>query len=175
MSGDVDDASDHIEGVADTVDGFKDYYSEAGKARQFERLALVKLRPVAGDAELGARVSQCRDGFVYSGAELDLENILHLRRRQAAELATPESNNAKYSPGGLRVAAQGLVQRRQVVERCPDTGMVGTEGHLKDRPRAFVERLGLRVAALGPVKLRQVVERLTDIRMVGAEGLFPDR
>ena len=100
--------------LAITVDGFNAYYSEEGNARQFERLALVKLRPVAGDLELGARVVKCRDGYVYSGAELDVENILHLRHRQANELVTPETINAKYSPGGL-VDVEYYVQALQIV------------------------------------------------------------
>ncbi len=100
--------------LAVTMDGFNAYYSEEGNARNFERLALVKLRPVAGDPELGARVSQCRDNFVYSAAELDVENILHLRRRQATELVTPETTNAKYSPGGL-VDVEYYVQALQIL------------------------------------------------------------
>ena len=67
--------------LATTLAGFKAYYSEEGKARHFERLAMVKLRPVAGDDALGAQVSGWRDGFVYSDQPLDVENILHLRRR----------------------------------------------------------------------------------------------
>ena len=75
---------------------------------------VVKLRPVAGDPELGARVVECRDGYVYSGAGLDVENILHLRNRQANELVTPEAINAKYSPGGF-VDVEYYVQALQIV------------------------------------------------------------
>ena len=78
-----------------------------GAARQFERMSLVKLRPVAGDPELGARVVEVRDAFVYSGIPLDMKNILHLRNRQASELVQAGSVNAKYSPGGLVDVARG--------------------------------------------------------------------
>ena len=63
---------------------------------------------------MGARVVECRDGYVYSGAGLDVDNILHLRNRQAYELVTPETINAKYSPGGL-VDGGYYVQALQIV------------------------------------------------------------
>ncbi len=87
--------------LACSLDGFRDYYSEGGPARQFERMALVRLRPVAGDAALSERVMEARDRFVYSGAPLDVENIRHLRSRQADELVQRGALNAKYSRGGL--------------------------------------------------------------------------
>ncbi|MFQ6029894.1 MAG: ACT domain-containing protein [Dehalococcoidia bacterium] len=100
--------------LATTMGGFKAYYADEGGARHFERLALTKLRPVAGDSELGSQVSRWRDSFVYSAEALDIENILHLRRRQASELVTPGTTNAKYSPGGL-VDVEYFVQARQIV------------------------------------------------------------
>ena len=87
--------------LACSLDGFRDYYSEGGPARQFERMALVRLRPVAGDGALSERVTAARDAFVYSGAPLDVENIRHLRSRQADELVQRGALNAKYSRGGL--------------------------------------------------------------------------
>jgi glutamate-ammonia-ligase adenylyltransferase len=99
--------------LAASLDAFRLYYSEGGDARQFERLALVKLRPVAGDAGLGARVVAARDAFVYSGAPLDVENILHLRRRQAQELVPSGAVSAKHSPGGL-VDVEYFVQACQI-------------------------------------------------------------
>ena len=87
--------------MACSLAGFRDYYSEGGAARQFERMALVKLRPVAGDAALGERITAVRDDFVYSGKPLDVENIRHLRGRQADELVQGGALNAKYSRGGL--------------------------------------------------------------------------
>ena len=126
--------------LATTLAGFKAYYSEEGKARHFERLAMVKLRPVAGDDALGAQVSGWRDGFVYSDQPLDVENILHLRCRQAAELVTPGTANAKYSPGGL-VDVEYFVQACQIVAGHEDVEvrvtntldaihMLGRRGHL---------------------------------------------
>ena len=99
--------------LATSLSGFSGYYSRDGRARQFERLALVKLRPVAGDPDLGSRVAESRDAFVYSGSPVDVENILLLRRRQASELVSPGSFSSKYSPGGL-ADLEYFVQARQI-------------------------------------------------------------
>jgi glutamine synthetase adenylyltransferase len=99
--------------LACSLEGFTEYFSTAGEARQFERLALVKLRSVAGDLPLGDRIIQARDEFVYAAQPLDYENILHLRQRQAAELVPPRAASAKHSLGGL-VDLEYFVQARQI-------------------------------------------------------------
>jgi glutamate-ammonia-ligase adenylyltransferase len=108
--------------LASTLAGFNEYYSEEGNARQFERMALVKLRPVAGDLKLGSLVLQSRDAFVYSGIPLDVENILHLRQRQATELVPSGQTSAKHSPGGL-VDMEYYVQACQVAAGHRDPGV----------------------------------------------------
>lgn len=108
--------------LAASLDAFRLYYSKGGEARQFERLALVKLRPVAGDAGLGARVVAARDAFVYSGAPLDVGNILHLRRRQAQELVPSGALSAKHSPGGL-VDVEYFVQACQITAGHADAAV----------------------------------------------------
>lgn len=99
--------------LATSLEGFRRYYSADGEAQQFERLALVKLRPVAGDAELARRVAEARDAFVYSGAPIDLENVRHLRARQANELVPAGEVSAKHSVGGV-VDIEYFVQVRQI-------------------------------------------------------------
>ena len=108
--------------LASSLPGFRDYYREEGPARPFERLALVKLRPVAGDRGLGRVVLEARDAFVYSGRLVDRENLLHLRKRQAAELVRPGQVHAKYGPGGL-VDVEYFVQASQIEAgvRAPHT------------------------------------------------------
>jgi glutamate-ammonia-ligase adenylyltransferase len=98
---------------ASTMAGFEQYYSAHGPAEQFERMALVRLRPVAGDAGLGERVVRARDAFVYSGRPLDLGNLRHLRGRQATELTPSGRVSAKYSAGGL-VDIEYYVQAWQI-------------------------------------------------------------
>ncbi len=99
--------------LAVALSGLEQYYSDTGEAAQFERLALVKLRPVAGDAGLGARVQAVRDRFVYSGKPLDMADILHLRHRQATELVPHAEVSAKHSRGGV-VDIEYFVQARQI-------------------------------------------------------------
>ena len=108
--------------LACSLAGFRDYYSESGAARQFERMALVKLRTVAGDAALGERVTAERDEFVYSGRPLDVENIRHLRGRQADELVQRGALNAKYSRGGL-TDVEYYVQALQVARGREDAAL----------------------------------------------------
>jgi glutamate-ammonia-ligase adenylyltransferase len=100
--------------LASSLGAFESYYSDAGAARQFERMAMVKLRPVAGDPDLGMEIDRLRNDFVYSAAPVDPENVLHLRDRQAAELVSRGAVNAKYSKGGL-VDVEYFVQMQQIV------------------------------------------------------------
>ena len=151
--------------LASTPEGFRQYYSMGGAARQFERMSLVKLRPVAGDPELGARV-EVRDAFVYSGIPLDMKNILHLRNRQASELVQAGSVNAKYSPGGL-VDVEYFVQAQQIAVGHTDPNVRVTNtldaidqlargGHIsKQRTSELRETYGF---------LRQLIDALRGVR-----------
>jgi glutamate-ammonia-ligase adenylyltransferase len=87
--------------LASSLQAFQNYYAIDSQAEQFERLAMVKLRPIAGDEGLLRRVMEARDAFVFSGAPIDYANILHLRRRQDAELVKNGRVNLKLSAGGL--------------------------------------------------------------------------
>ena len=87
--------------LATSWEVFKAYYSADGQAADFERQALIKLRWVAGDADLGRRVEAWRDGYVYSEVRFDLKAAVALRERQIAELVTPGQIDSKYSRGGL--------------------------------------------------------------------------
>lgn len=99
--------------LASSLDAFRKYYSPAGPARQFERMALVKLRCIAGDEAFGAELLKVRDAYVYADHPLDYDNITHLRQRQATELVQNSAVNAKYSQGGL-VDLEYFVQANQI-------------------------------------------------------------
>ncbi len=99
--------------LATTLAGFQKYFSTSGDAAQFERMALVKLRPVAGDPELGEHILIARDQFVYSGKPVDYDDILHFRHRQATELVPTKAVSAKLSHGGL-VDVEYFIQARQI-------------------------------------------------------------
>ena len=85
--------------LASSLAALTDYYGPGGDVRPFERLALVRMRPVVGDDDLARRVLSIRDRFVYSAEPVDMDNVRHLRQRQADELVSPGKLNAKLSPG----------------------------------------------------------------------------
>jgi glutamate-ammonia-ligase adenylyltransferase len=99
--------------LASTLDAFRRFFSMEGEAEQYLRLALVKLRPVIGDEELGRRIVQARDAFVYSRQPLDWEDIRRLRRMQQEQLVAPGRFSAKHSAGGL-VDLEYFVQATQI-------------------------------------------------------------
>ncbi|MFO0774074.1 MAG: hypothetical protein U0172_05345 [Nitrospiraceae bacterium] len=100
--------------LANAFDEVCKYYSADGLAAPFERQALIKLRHIAGNAALGARVEAHRDAFVYSGAPWDLKIALDLRRQQLAQLVERGRTNLKHSHGGI-VTIEYAIQYLQVM------------------------------------------------------------
>lgn len=99
--------------LAVSLDSFRRYFGPDGPAWAYERQALVKLRPIAGNLELGRQISDLRDTFVYSGEEFDTTAMRAMRERQIRHLVTGGRFNLKYSPGGL-VDVEYLVQGLQM-------------------------------------------------------------
>lgn len=144
--------------LASSEAGLAAYYSPAGAALQFERMALVKLRAVAGDAALGARVERLRDAFVYSGAPVDVAEVRHMRERQARELVPAGAVSAKHSAGGA-TDIEYWTQVQQIVAGASDPAVrvtstlgalerLGAGGHVDGaladeaiRTYAFLRRL----------------------------------
>jgi len=103
--------------LAVSLDAFRRYFAPDGPAWTYERQALVKLRSVAGDADLGRHVEMLRDGFVYNGEPVDATAMRAMRERQIRHLVIGGTFNAKYSPGGL-VDVEYLVQVLQITHGC---------------------------------------------------------
>ncbi len=119
--------------MAVSLEGFRRYFAPDGPAWAYERQALVKLRPIAGDEELGQQVVALRDAFVYAGdsrgeshddsragshddsrgSSFDVVAMRAMRERQIRHLVTGGTFNAKFSPGGL-VDVEYLVQALQI-------------------------------------------------------------
>jgi len=99
--------------LASALPALQDYYAADGKAEPFERMAMIKLRPVAGDETLCAEVLKVRDAFVYSERPYDYQNLIHLRQRMASELVEGGTVNLKYSSGGL-VDIEFYLQAQQI-------------------------------------------------------------
>jgi glutamate-ammonia-ligase adenylyltransferase len=110
-----------------SVDAFRRYFAPDGPAWAYERQALIKLRPVAGDPELGRQVAALRDEFVYSGERFDVTAMRAMRERQIRHLVAGGTFNAKYSPGGL-VDIEYLVQGLQITygDRQPGLRLANT-------------------------------------------------
>ena len=54
--------------LAVSLDAFRRYFAPAGPAWSYERQALVKLRPIAGDEALGRKLRALCDADVYAGS-----------------------------------------------------------------------------------------------------------
>lgn len=99
--------------AATSFSTFADYYRAGGPAWGYERQALIKLRVIAGDADLARRVEEHRDAFVYGSGPFDLKGLEKLRRLQIEQHVRPGTVNAKHSPGAL-VDVEYFVQALQI-------------------------------------------------------------
>jgi glutamate-ammonia-ligase adenylyltransferase len=99
--------------MAVSMEAFRRYFEPGGPAWAYERQALVKLRPIAGDANLGNEIARMRDEFLYTGEPFDATAMRAMRERQVRHLVAGGTFNAKFSPGGL-VDVEYLVQGLQI-------------------------------------------------------------
>ncbi len=99
--------------MAVSLDAFQRYFAPEGPAWAYERQALIKLRPIAGDKKLARQIIAARDEFVYGGLPFDSNAMKAMRERQVRHLVAAGTINAKYSPGGL-VDLEYLVQALQL-------------------------------------------------------------
>ncbi len=163
--------------LATSFHRFASFYSIDGEADPYERQALVRLRVVAGDPELGARVETQRRQFVFDPRPHDVARIRHLRNRQRSELVAPGTTNAKFSPGGL-LDAEYFVQVRQIAAGAADPEVRQTStldavralhdrGHLSDEDFEQVSE-GYRL-------LRAVINCLRIVRGHSRDLVVPDR
>jgi glutamate-ammonia-ligase adenylyltransferase len=79
----------------------RDYYNN--RAEAWERLALVGVRPVAGDKVFGDKVTEAIEEFIYA-KDLPpeaIEKIAAIRERIVAEKVKPGVFDIKFGRGGL--------------------------------------------------------------------------
>jgi glutamate-ammonia-ligase adenylyltransferase len=108
--------------MAVSLESFRRYYDLEGPAWAYERQALVKMRPIAGDETLGRDLCLLRDEFVYNGLPFDVTAMRAMRERQERHLVTAGKFNAKYSPGGL-VDVEYLIQGLQINHGAADPSL----------------------------------------------------
>jgi glutamate-ammonia-ligase adenylyltransferase len=99
--------------MAVSFDSFRRYYAPDGPAWAYERQALVKLRPIAGDAKFGEELCKLRDFYAYESGPFDVTSMRAMRERQIRHLVKGGTFNAKFSPGGL-VDIEYLIQGLQI-------------------------------------------------------------
>lgn len=98
-----------------SFDAMEQYYLVHG--REWERYALIKARPVAGDREAGLRLLKNLQPFVYR-RYLDfgaIDALRELKRKIAAEVRRRElDDHIKLGPGGIR-ELEFIVQAFQLI------------------------------------------------------------
>ena len=99
--------------LAASLKQFRRYYAPDGPAHPFERLALARMRWIAGDPPLGYAVEQARDELLYQHPDLDMDALWETWAKHRRQKVQPGTLNAKYSPGAL-VDLEGVVQLLQV-------------------------------------------------------------
>ena len=156
---------------------FSSYYSAAGEADPYERQALVRLRTVAGDPDLCARIEAHRAAYVFDARPHDLARIRHLRSRQRSELVARGTTNAKFSAGGL-VDAEYFVQVRQIAAGAHDPEVRQT--NTEDAARALYERGHISPEEYEQLEagyrlLRAVINCLRIVRGHSKDLVIPDR
>jgi glutamate-ammonia-ligase adenylyltransferase len=118
--------------LAVSYDAFLKYFGPEGAAWPYERQALVKLRPIAGDPEFGRRIVALRDELIYVGEPFDVSAMRAMREKQVVQLVKAGTLNAKLSAGGL-VDIEYLVQGLQIAHghRDPALRQTNTQQALK--------------------------------------------
>lgn len=137
------------------LESFCRYFEPGGPAHSFERLALVRMRAVAGDRDLGLRLERLRDEMIYTARSIDVKELQELRARQLREKVAPGEINAKFSPGAL-VDLEYDVQVLQVLHgsRLPEL------------------RTPLLHQALGRLTRAGVIERERGVELAAAHDFF---
>lgn len=87
--------------LACSLQSWKDYYGPDGGALDYERQALIKLRPIYGEKKFLEEIQTIRDELVYGPNKINISEILKMREAQILELTQESELNAKYSRGGL--------------------------------------------------------------------------
>ncbi len=108
--------------MAVSLESFRRYFAPDGPAWAYERQALVKLRAIAGDYDLGRQVEGLRDAFIYNSDPFDVTAMRAMRERQIRHLVKGGTFHPKYSPGGL-VDVEYLVQGLQITHGAADPSL----------------------------------------------------
>jgi len=141
----------------------------------YERQALLKLRPVAGNRGFIEQVMGARDEILFSGEPIAIEHTLSLRAQQAAVLG--KGLNAKFSPGGL-VEVEYAVQFLQLRHgrKCPSLREPNTEAVLEALlEEGILQPSEFEILYRAYVFLRRLINGLRVVRGHSRDLLVPAR
>ncbi len=149
--------------LASNLAALEQYYQREG--RDWERYALIKARPVAGDRAVGARLIEQLRPFVYR-RYIDYSSVeaLHEMHANVREDARRKDrlDDIKRGPGGIR-EIEFLVQCFQILRGGRE---VGLQTPSLDRALAEIESLGLLDApAVGEIRDDYTFLRLLENRI----------
>lgn len=152
------------------------YYQTWG--RTWERAALLRARPVAGDRELGREVLDALSGFVYRRAvDPSLAEAMHeMLQRSRRELSVDPERDIKLGHGGIR-EVEFFVQTLQLVfgGQHPQLRVEGTlEALARLRARGLVTDREASTLERAWALLRRVEHRIHAYRGVQTHELPPE-
>ncbi|WP_350277316.1 bifunctional [glutamine synthetase] adenylyltransferase/[glutamine synthetase]-adenylyl-L-tyrosine phosphorylase [Kribbella sp. HUAS MG21] len=168
-----------------TLDSHLAYYQRWAKTWEFQ--ALLKARPVAGDAELGREYSEKVGRLAWSAADRDgfVDDVQAMRRRVIDHIpAADVDRQLKLGPGGLRdvefaVQLLQLVHGRSddavrsgttlvALEALTSSGYVGrTDGAVLADAYRFLRSMEHRIQLYRLRRTHQVPEDEADLRRLG--------
>lgn len=163
--------------VAVAFDTFKKYYARGGQAWDYERQALVKMRPVAGDVRFAQTVLEARDAAIYTDHAFEVTSLRAMRERQVRQLVAGGSINAKFSPGGL-VDLEYLIQGLQLQggHEHPSLRVTNTSDAMHELGRVnILAQDDLEKLKVAHTFLRRVIEGLRMVRGHAKDLAVPNR
>ena len=139
--------------VAVRLSSYERYYRE--EAWTWEFMALTRIRPVAGDADLGRKIVElARDALRYKSADPKItEDVADMRRRMARERKARSIWDVKLAAGGL-VDIEFVIQHAILLSASDAPGTV--------QPTSLDAAKALAAAGrLAPAEAATLVEGLT--------------
>ncbi|MGI5202968.1 bifunctional [glutamine synthetase] adenylyltransferase/[glutamine synthetase]-adenylyl-L-tyrosine phosphorylase [Spirillospora sp. CA-108201] len=161
-----------------TLASHRAYYERWAKTWEFQ--ALLKARPVAGDADLGARYLDVITPIVWKAAEGEsfVEDVQAMRRRVEADLnqrTADSERQLKLGPGGLR-DVEFAVQLLQLVHGRADETLRSptTLDALADLSRGGYVARDDAAALASAYRFLRRVEHLVQLHRLRRTHLVPD-
>lgn len=171
-----------------------EYYDTLG--RTWERQALIKVRPIAGDADLGKQFLQAIEPFVYrqylSSAEISEIKAIKRKIEQRAIKQGDDTRDVKTGYGGIR-DIEFVIQFLQLLNggELPSVRnsntlqaitallrtdcLTPTEGEILEKGYRFLRRVEHRLQLLSDLQTHHLPERVDELRRLAFRLGYHDR